>query len=485
MSTSISKKTILLVEDEALIAMNEAAMLKKYGYQVITAYNAREAIETAREKAIDLVLMDIDLGYGKMDGTEAAEIILKEKDIPIVFLSSHTEPDVVEKTEGITSYGYIVKNSGETVILASIKMAFRLYDAHMELKTQKQRLNTALVKYEQTAEELAEKSDELERYFTSSLDMLCIADTKGEFLRLNPEWEKLLGYAVTELEGRSFMDFVHPDDKEETLQAISKLEQQEEVFNFENRYLCKDGSYRWIEWRSTSIGTRIYAAARDMTERKRINSELQSKTEYLEIITQNMLDLLALTDIEGNFEFVGKSHEILGYNPADLLGTNVMALVHPEDYQRIKEELRKVEYRCRCADGTYLWVETHGKILNDESGNPRKIIFNTRNITERKQAEKQLKNNEVKFRSVFSSSPDAMVLANRETGIIIEANQAAAELFEISLNELIGMHQKDLHPREEQALAEKVFKYKFDKAEQKAPPVEIEIQNRKNMKKIA
>jgi DNA-binding NarL/FixJ family response regulator len=70
--------------------------------------------------------MDVDLGEG-MDGTEAAKRILADRTIPVVFLSSHTEREVVQKTEGITSYGYVVKHSGETVLMASIRMAFRLY----------------------------------------------------------------------------------------------------------------------------------------------------------------------------------------------------------------------------------------------------------------------------------------------------------------------------------------------------------------------
>jgi DNA-binding NarL/FixJ family response regulator len=82
---------------------------------------------------IDLILMDINLGPG-MDGTQAAEKILEHTDIPIVFLSSHTEPSVVEKTEKITSYGYIVKNSGITVFDASIKMAFKLHKAKTEMR---------------------------------------------------------------------------------------------------------------------------------------------------------------------------------------------------------------------------------------------------------------------------------------------------------------------------------------------------------------
>src|SRR6056297_960664 len=202
-------KKILLVEDEAIIAMNEAQMLKTHGYEVVTVYNGEKSIGAVdSDPDISLILMDIDLGRG-MDGTEAAQAILKNHDLPIAFLSSHTEPEIVEKTEGITSYGYIVKNSGDTVLLASIRMAFKLYDAHMELKTQKEHLRQALITQEHTEEELREKSDELNRYFTSSLDLLCIANIKGEFIRLNPEWERVLGYPITDLEGRSFMDFVH------------------------------------------------------------------------------------------------------------------------------------------------------------------------------------------------------------------------------------------------------------------------------------
>jgi PAS domain S-box-containing protein len=126
-------------------------------------------------------------------------------------------------------------------------------------------------KHAETA--LREKSEELDRYFTLSLDLLCIANIDGHFIRLNPEWEKVLGYSLSELEGRLFLDLVHPDDMESTLAAVSKLSAQQQVLSFENRYICKDGSYRWIEWRSHPQGELIYAAARDITERKREEEE--------------------------------------------------------------------------------------------------------------------------------------------------------------------------------------------------------------------
>jgi DNA-binding response OmpR family regulator len=114
------QKTILLVEDEVMIAMAEKMTLERYGYKVITAMTGESAVEimgTAPE--IDLILMDINLGSG-IEGTEA-EKILQHHDLPLIFLSSHTEPEVVDKTEGISSYGYIVKASGDTVLIRRLK----------------------------------------------------------------------------------------------------------------------------------------------------------------------------------------------------------------------------------------------------------------------------------------------------------------------------------------------------------------------------
>lgn len=136
-------KSILLVEDELLIATVEKKALEKLGYTVLIAASGESAIELfAANPAIDLVLMDIDLGEG-LDGTQAAERILGLRHIPVVFLSSHTEASVVRKTENITSYGYVVKNSSDTVLDASIKMAFKLFDANERVAESEFRLARA------------------------------------------------------------------------------------------------------------------------------------------------------------------------------------------------------------------------------------------------------------------------------------------------------------------------------------------------------
>jgi len=124
---------ILLVEDEYLIAMAETNALKDYGYEVRHVSSGEKAIEIVKSEGFDLILMDINL-ENEIDGIETAQIILDKLDIPIIFVSSHIEKEVVKRTEKVTSYGYVVKSSTITVLDASIKMAMKLFNAKKEVE---------------------------------------------------------------------------------------------------------------------------------------------------------------------------------------------------------------------------------------------------------------------------------------------------------------------------------------------------------------
>ena len=134
---------ILLVEDEALIAMYQSGELQKHGFEVSVVYSGEKAVAAVRsDPDIALVLMDIDLGTG-INGPEAAQKILHTHNLPIVFLTSHSEKEIVDKVKGISRYGYVLKNSGVFVLVESITMAFELFEAHQsararELKQQQQ-----------------------------------------------------------------------------------------------------------------------------------------------------------------------------------------------------------------------------------------------------------------------------------------------------------------------------------------------------------
>lgn len=114
-----------------------------------------------------------------------------------------------------------------------------------------------------------------ERFFTNAIDMLCLLDFSGHFKRLNPAWERTLGFTIEELTSRPFIEFVHPDDRERTLAQNRHVREGGKALGFENRYLCKDGSYRWFHWNATpdSSQNMIYSLARDVTAAKQAEED--------------------------------------------------------------------------------------------------------------------------------------------------------------------------------------------------------------------
>lgn len=114
-----------------------------------------------------------------------------------------------------------------------------------------------------------------DRFFDLSLDMLCIAHFSGHFLKLSAAWERTLGFTRGELQSKRMFEFVHPDDRERTLEQNRIVRSGGKALGFENRYMCKDGSYRWFRWNAIADMDHelIYSLARDITESKRAEEE--------------------------------------------------------------------------------------------------------------------------------------------------------------------------------------------------------------------
>jgi PAS domain S-box-containing protein len=125
---------------------------------------------------------------------------------------------------------------------------------------------------------------ESERFFNLSLDLLCIADLKGHFKRLNQAWERTLGFTTQELMAEPFFTFIHPDDIEPTNKIYARqISVGATIIHFENRYRCKDGSYRWLQWNAVPAlaEARIFAAARDITDLKNAQAMLKLQHQLL------------------------------------------------------------------------------------------------------------------------------------------------------------------------------------------------------------
>ena len=171
--------------------------------------------------------------------------------------------------------------------------------------------------------ELVRTSEELDRYFNSALDLLCIADMQGYFRKLNPEWENTLGYAISELIGKEFMSMVHPDDVQSTIDAMTRLSGKNAVLNFINRYRHKNGSYRWIEWRSFPFGDSIYAVARDITGQKKIEQTLMESEEKFRTFFETITEGVALHEMVYNKKGEAVNYRIIDVNPAYFTHTGI------------------------------------------------------------------------------------------------------------------------------------------------------------------
>jgi PAS domain S-box-containing protein len=138
-----------------------------------------------------------------------------------------------------------------------------------------------------------------DRFFTLSIDMLCIAHFSGYFKRLNPAWEKTLGYSREELQSKPMFDFVHPEDRERTLEQNRRVRTGGQALAFENRYRCKDGSYRWLLWNATADLDRqlIYSVARDITERKRAEHDREQLLRELQTALAEVKELQKILPI--------------------------------------------------------------------------------------------------------------------------------------------------------------------------------------------
>lgn len=134
-----------------------------------------------------------------------------------------------------------------------------------------------------------------DRFFDVAIDLLCHLDFGGHFMRLSPSWARTLGFTLEELTARPFIEFVHPDDRERTLEQNRRVRAGERAIGFENRYVCKDGSYRWLLWNAAPDMEQgvIYSVARDVTERKQAEEERARAEAERERLVRQLQQALA------------------------------------------------------------------------------------------------------------------------------------------------------------------------------------------------
>lgn len=439
------QKTILLVEDEAVIAFFEKKQLEEKGYSVIHAFNGEQAVKIAVDNTydIDLIIMDIDLGDG-IDGTEAAEEILKFKELPIVFLSSHTEPEVVEKTEKISSYGYVVKNTGIVVLDASIKMALRLFNEKENVRKHQQDLTAANEELESSNEELAISNEQLEQSHREILERdIALQNSENKFrsffyninaavalheivtdenntpvdftfLDANPTYEEITHLKIDDIIGRRALDII-PNLEKKWINNYGKVAQTGEPMTIidHSDYLDK---YWEVKVFSPKIN-QFAVAFTDVTERIQNEIDLKKSEEKLHNILDATPFPVAVVDLQDDKIFFWSRSALSHFGHIAPTASEWYDIAYPDaEYrrdviERWKPFLEKAresgkpvnagEYRVTCKDGSVRLCELYAAFIPDY------LIVTFNDITERKLAEEALQENRERLELVIKGSKDA------------------------------------------------------------------------------
>ncbi len=372
-------KTILLVEDESVTAAFLTNTLKNEGYTVINASTGEMALQIvyADGSMIDIILMDIELD-SRMNGIEAAKEILKLFDLPILILSSHSEKEIVGKTDEISTYGYVHKNSGSYVLLASINMTLKLHEANINLKKWK------------NAIEHAEWGV-----------MVCSPD--GENLDImNPCFAKMHGYSVEEMKGMNLKSIFAQESRNELGKNI-KIANENGHHTFESIHYKKDGSQfpalldiTITKDKSGNTVNRIINV-KDISHRKQAEKKIRLSEKRAQDILNTIPDLMFRINSHGIFlDYKADIKDLYVQSGTSFIGKNICEILPHEFSELVLYYIRLTQETGQLQTFGYQ-MSIPGTGMRDyearmiASGDDE-VIAIVRDITEKKELEKEITN---------------------------------------------------------------------------------------------
>ncbi|MDH4286819.1 MAG: PAS domain S-box protein, partial [Gallionella sp.] len=246
--------------------------------------------------------------------------------------------------------------------------------------------------------------EELSRFFSLVPDLVCIASTDGHFVKINAAWQKVLGYTEQEILALPFLELVHPDDRDVTMREVERQLGGEPTMQFVNRYRCKDGSFRWLEWRaSPAVDNKLlFASARDITGRRQTEELLQKSTDEIADLYNHAPCGYHSLDKDGNIRLMNDTElSWLGYTRDEVIGkirwpdllTPAGLLVFQETFPQLMRQgyVRDLEVEITRKDGTAVIGLVNASAIYDSGGNFVMSRSTIVDITARKRAEQRLK----------------------------------------------------------------------------------------------
>ena len=386
----MSKRKILIVEDDWIVAEDTQNRLKNLGFDVTAVVSSgKEGIKKAKEDKPDLVLMDIVL-KGEMDGIEAAEEIRTQLNIPIVYASAYADRQVVERAKITQPFGYIIKPFEDRELNTAIEIALYKHKMENKLKERKNWLSTTL---------------------NSIGDAVITTDTEGDVTFMNPVAQTLTGCDEAAAIGKPLEDvfiIINEETREKAENPVTKVLCEGRVIGLANHALliAKDGTEIPIGDSGSPIIdekgeiTGVVLVFRDVREKKQSEEALQKSEEKYRNILENIEEGYYEVDLAGNFTFFNDAMcKIRGIPRDELMGINNRRYMTTETAKEVYktfnkvyvtgESAKKIEWETIRPDGSKRYEETSASIMKDSKGQSIGFRGIVRDVTESKRAEKE------------------------------------------------------------------------------------------------
>lgn len=306
-------------------------------------------------------------------------------------------------------------------------------------------------------------SIKIKEIFDVSIDLISISEISGKFIKLSNSWESVLGYELSELENMNYLDFVHPDDLAQTIKQMEILNNNQEISMFVNRYRCKNGDFKYIEWNSHPFGGYCISIARDVTEKIKLENEIKESNWLLEQ-SQKIANLGSYSLDIKNDHWVSTHtlDEIFGIDSSFIKNfKGWISIVNPS-YQKTLEEYYfndvlkgkqpfDKEYQIRkVSTGETIWVHGLGTVFYDDNNKPVSMIGTIQDINKKKifleyhkQIEMQLFEEKERLRITFESIGDGIITVDTNA-IVNSLNKNAEKLTGWKSEEAVGKPFNDV-----------------------------------------
>lgn len=457
-----ARKTILLVEDEIILSRSESLLIKSFGYEVVAACDGETAIDMASgDGKIDLILMDIDLG-GAVDGPEAARRILEKRNIPIVFLTSHTEREYVDRVKEITRYGYVIKNSGDFVLRSSIEMAFELFEAKMQEKKKN--------------DELKESEESLSITLQSIGDGVIATDNGGLITRMNATAERMTGWSFGEARGMPLAEIfkiINSKTRSVVDNPVEKVLETGAIMGLANHTILigRGGEEYQIADSAAPIRDKngnirgVILVFADVTGKYKASDDLQASEAQKNAILNGITTNLAFVDSELKIIWVNNTAaRSVNKSPEEMIGHSCHKFwADPAkpcaNCPTLKAfQTKKTEQTIMHTPDGRVWEEK-GEPVFDTDGNLIGVVEIAADITERVRTEEALRQSEQRLQFVLQGSRLGFWDWNLETGEV-KRNERWAEMLSYRLEDIefsVKQWSDFIHPDDREMAMKSIY----------------------------